>query len=216
MTALVKDYGYKLIHNRRKGRDKETGGGVGILVRLNMKFKKMKSETYSSFECIQVQFSMEGMEIVTLVCVYRLLFISIVIFLEEIIRLLELLVSTRDSIIFAGDVNIHTEMDVTYAKQFADTLDMFNMVQHVHIPNHNIGHTLVIIATYNDNPSIVNVIASDYEESSQHFLVDFTVDCVPATKDYKTISVRDIKHIDPINDVKEKAWNIHGTFGQKV
>ena len=100
----------------------------------------MKSETYSSFECIQVQLSLEGMEIVTLVCVYRLLFISIVTFLEEIVQLLELLVSTWDSIIFAGDVNIHTEMDVTYAKQFADMMDMFNMVQHVHVPTHKMGH----------------------------------------------------------------------------
>ena len=93
-----------------KAGNKEAGGGVGILVRLNMKFKKVKSETYSSFECIQVPLSVEGMDIVTLVCVYRLLFISIVIFLEEIVQLLELLVSTCDSIIFAGDVNIHTEM----------------------------------------------------------------------------------------------------------
>ena len=78
---------------------------------------------------------------------------------------------------------------------------------------------LYIIATYNDNPSILNVTASEYEEISHHFLVDFTVNCVPVAKDYKTISVRDIKNIDPIkfdNDVKEKAWNIHGTFGQKV
>ena len=71
----------------------------------------------------------------------------------------------------------------------------------------------------NDNPSILNVIASEYEEFSQYFFVDFTVNCVPVAKDYKTISVRDNKNIDPIkfnNDVKEKAWNIHSTFGQKV
>ena len=88
------------------------------------------------------------MEIVTLVCVYRLLFISIVTFLEGIVQLLELLVSICDSIIFTVDVNIPTEMDVTYSKQFADTLDMFNMVQHVHVPTHKMGHTLDTIATY--------------------------------------------------------------------
>ena len=92
-------------------------------------------------------------------------------------------------------MNIHTEMDVTYSKQFADTLYMFNMIQHVHVPTHNMGHTLDIIATYNDNPSILNVIASEHEEINQHFLVDLTVNCVPVAQDYKTISVRDIKNI---------------------
>ena len=73
------------------------------------------------------------------------------------------------------------------------------------------GHTLDISATYNDNPSILIVIASEYEEISQHFLVNFTVNCVPVAK----VFVRDKENIDPIkfdNDVKE---NIHGTFGQK-
>ena len=32
ITAEVKTYGYKLLHNRRKDRLKEIGGGVGILI----------------------------------------------------------------------------------------------------------------------------------------------------------------------------------------
>ena len=39
ITALTKSYGYNLVHNRRKNREKETGGGVGILLKLNMKYK---------------------------------------------------------------------------------------------------------------------------------------------------------------------------------
>ena len=32
ITALVRTYGYTLLHNRRKGREKETGGRVVIMV----------------------------------------------------------------------------------------------------------------------------------------------------------------------------------------
>ena len=36
ITAMIKSYGYTLIHNRRKGRMKETGGGVGVMVKSTM------------------------------------------------------------------------------------------------------------------------------------------------------------------------------------
>ena len=37
VTGMVKQYGYILHHSIRKGRRKETGGGVGILVRKSFK-----------------------------------------------------------------------------------------------------------------------------------------------------------------------------------
>ena len=50
VTSMVKTYGYELLHSRRKNRRKETGGGVGILVRQEIKRKHMKTKMYSSFE----------------------------------------------------------------------------------------------------------------------------------------------------------------------
>ena len=35
ITAEIKTYGYKLLHNRRKEREKDGGRGVGILVTQN-------------------------------------------------------------------------------------------------------------------------------------------------------------------------------------
>ena len=195
ITALVKDYGYKLLH-RRKNRLKEMGGGVGILVKLNLTCKQTKSETYSSFECTQAKLVLENKKVVTLVCVYRLLFISVVTFLEEFVKLLEVLITSRDSIILAGDVNVHTETDKSYAKQFNDILDMFNMTQHVHIPTHKMGHTLDIVVTYNSNPRVLNVTASEYEDISHHFLVDFTANCIPKTNEHKVVTFRNLKNID--------------------
>ena len=42
VTALVKDYGYVLIHNIRKNRAKELGGGVGILLKSDVRYKRLK------------------------------------------------------------------------------------------------------------------------------------------------------------------------------
>ena len=66
VTALVKSYGYKLSHNIRKNRLKETGGGVGILVKQNMCYKQLKPKTYSSFEHIAVKISFINKKSVTL------------------------------------------------------------------------------------------------------------------------------------------------------
>ena len=41
ITAEVKDYGYHLLHRPRKNREKNRGGGVGILMRTSIKYKKV-------------------------------------------------------------------------------------------------------------------------------------------------------------------------------
>lgn len=46
VTATVKEHGYKLLHNRRKNRQKETGGGVGILIKGSIEHKQMKCKVY--------------------------------------------------------------------------------------------------------------------------------------------------------------------------
>ena len=50
ITAVVKSYGYTLRHNRRRGRVKETGGGVGVMVKSSMVHKQLKCKFFSSFE----------------------------------------------------------------------------------------------------------------------------------------------------------------------
>ena len=49
VTALVKDYGYVLIHNTRKNREKEGGGGVGLLLKHDINYKHVKHKEFSSF-----------------------------------------------------------------------------------------------------------------------------------------------------------------------
>ena len=88
VTALVKNYDYKLLHNRRKDRFKDTGGGLGILVKLNMKYKQIKWKTYTSFELCVVKIVLTNKKSLTLLCIYRLLFVSVVVFLKEVVGFL--------------------------------------------------------------------------------------------------------------------------------
>ncbi len=195
VTALVKTYGYLLIHNRRKGRDKELGGGVGILLKDTIVYKHVNYKTYSSFELSVVKIFLQSGKSLLLMCIYRVLFVSVAVFLDQIVALLEILVSSNECIIIAGDVNIHLDEDELYSTRFRDILDTFNIHQHVNFSTHRLGHTLDMIATFKDNPAITNIVANEYDVS-HHFLVDFEVDVHPETRQYTTINYRNIKDIN--------------------
>ena len=128
---------------------------------------------------------------ISLVCIYRVFFVSITVFLKEIVQLLEVLVASNDDIVIAGDVNIHLDEDELYSNNFKDILNMFNIRQHVDFPTHKIGHTLDIIATFYDNPAISNISAEEYD-ISDHFLVDFNLAAVHEIKGHKNIFYRNL------------------------
>ena len=196
VTAMIKTYDYELLHCRRKNREKETGGGVGILVKSYLKQKQLKSRRYSSFEHMEVKIFLKNNKSTILVCIYRLLFVSSVTFFEEFTHMLEILVASYDCIIIAGDVNIHTETDDLYSRQLNDILDTFDMSQHIHMPTHKMGHTLDIVATYNEKPKVSKIDINEYDKISDHYLVDFTITCSPEVRQMKQIKYRNIAGID--------------------
>ena len=156
VTALVSTCGYKLLHNIRKDRQKDLGGGVGILLKLTMSYKHLSSKQYSSFELTVVKIELQNKRHILLVSIYRILFLSITIFLVEIVQLFETFVTIKEDVLLAGDVNIHMDEDDLYSNQFKVILNTFNIVQHVDFPTHIQGHTLDIIATFGVTPMISN------------------------------------------------------------
>ena len=59
ITAMVKQRGYKMLHNRRLNREKEVGGGVGVLVNSSLYAKQLGSKDFSSFEHTMVIVKLE-------------------------------------------------------------------------------------------------------------------------------------------------------------
>ena len=74
VTALVKEYGYVLLHNIRKNREKSSGGGVGILLKKDMKYKKIKHGQFTSFEHKVVKVIIENNKSLLLISIYVLLY----------------------------------------------------------------------------------------------------------------------------------------------
>ena len=207
ITALIKSYGYNLVHNRRKNREKETGGGVGVMLKLGMKYKHMHIKSYSSFELTMVKlFSKKGKATI-LVCIYRLLFIPVTTFLDEIVKLFELLASFSEDVILAGDVNIHMEADDLYSNRFKDILDSFLYTQHINIPTHKLGHTLDIVATSVDGLHISSIELNLYDVSD-HYLIDFNIQFSPEVKVPKAISYRYSRDMDTLKFISDITNNM--------
>ena len=218
VTALVKDYDYVLEHNIRSNREKSIGGGVGILLKTNIKYKRVNQKQFSSFEHIVVKVFLTDNSSILLISIYRVLFVSLAVFLDEIAKLLELLVTLKDNIILAGDINIHMEENSLYPNKFKDILETFNVTQHIDFPTHIQGHTLDIVATFGENPNITNITSNVYDVS-HHALIDFQISARPKGKQEKEITYRRLKNIDPEKfkeDVTEKLDITEQSFGDNM
>ena len=152
------------------------------------------------------------------VSIYRVLFVPVTVFLEEIVELFENLLALKDDMVLAGDVNIHMDTDESYTKRFKEILNDFDVKQHVHFPSHIQGHTLDVIATFGDNPVISGVEASPYDVSHHH-LVDFKISITPELKSVKEVMCRNMKNIDIekfMKEVKERIQITDKGFGENI
>ena len=207
ITALVKTYGYKLVHNRRKNREKETGGGVGIMLKLGMKHKHVPVKSYSSFELTVLKLFRNRGKPVLLVCLYRLLFVSVTVFLDEIVDLLEYLASCPEELLLCGDINIHMDEDELYSNRFKDIMDSFNMIQHIDFSTHKLGHTLDIVAT-TESKLFVSQFQAKENDVSDHFLIDFSLQFCPVIKEEREIVYRKLHEIDSEKFQSDIAENL--------
>ena len=73
ITAEVKDYGYEPLHKIRKNREKDRGGGVGVLIKSSINCKQEVSQEFHSFEHCVVKLPLVDKSWMLLITVYRLL-----------------------------------------------------------------------------------------------------------------------------------------------
>ena len=231
VTAEVKTFGYKLLHDPRKDREKEQGGGVGIMVRDSMSAKHLPAKHFKSFEHTVISLPLANGKKIILISFYRLLFAPINLFLEEFSDLLDQHALSTESLILAGDVNLHMETDCPYATELVELLSLHNLKQHIKGPTHVKGHTLDIIISENkdDYLEVKNIKETDV---SDHFLVDFYLKedrgtCKTKLLNYRPTKKLDIEHFSrevtlrlgslPLsNDVQNKVANYNETLKQLV
>ena len=74
------------------------------------------------------------------------------LFFDELTRLLEIVVTYRTQIVITGDFNVHVnDPDDCHARQLAELLESFDLLQSVSQPTHREGNTLDLVITRPDN-----------------------------------------------------------------
>ena len=195
VTADIKNYGYTFMHNIRDDPDKVRGGGVGIMFKSTLSPIQVNSKSFSSFEHTVVKLPCANNNNLLLICIYRLMFIPVLVFHEEFAVLLEMYTMSYDSFIIAGDINIHVETGEISSIRFHEQLDLFDLKQHVISPTHIMGHTIDVVITKNSDSIIDNFTVTEYS-ISHHFMIDFTYKIEPKIVQTKTISYRSVKKLD--------------------
>ena len=79
-----------------------------------------------------------------------------------------------EDFVLSGDINFHLETNEHYAMSLRNLWNSFNLVQHVHFPTHNMGHTLDLVLTRRGTLNITN-LTSDNVQLSDHFMISFNV-----------------------------------------
>ena len=219
ITALIKTYGYTLIHNRRTKREKETGGGVGVMVKSSMVFKHLKCKFYSSFEVTMVNLKLTSSTKLVLVTIYRLQYIPAATFMKEFSDLLEVLSVMPEDFVLSGDVNFHLETCDYQVELLRQLWESFQLTQHVHGPTHKLGHTLDLVLVRDGSMKITDVLAEDVQ-LSDHFMISFALGVEVLKHKEKTITYRNFNSIDNVHfstQLKLKLESImQGNFGERV
>ena len=218
VTAIMKSYGYKFLHNPRRNRMKETGGGVGVMVKSTMIYKHLKCKFFSSFEVTMVRIKLTNSTKLVLVTLYRLQYIASGTFMKEFTELLEILCVMPEEVIISGDINLHLETVNPIVDSLHRLWESFNLVQHVQLPTHNKSHTLDMVLTHNAL-KVNNLLVEDMQ-LSDHYMISFDINVEMVKQETKTITYRNFKGVDMVKFSEELVSKLQddsrSSFGDKV
>ena len=123
------------------------GGGVGWLFKDTLQINSHISDTFATFELMDIQF--RSLQSVRVLLIYRPPDnTSCVLFLEEFSVLLEQKIMTESTghLLMSGDFNLHVDDPCSiYANRFNEILESCNLKQHVTGATHANGHTLDLV-----------------------------------------------------------------------
>lgn len=208
-SSLVTLNGYKLIRNDRKGK---AGGGIGMYIRDDLKFKeilKSDSEYSKKPEFLFVEVDVRGAKCLIGV-VYRPPRIGNIADLEEA---LQSLIPRYEHAILMGDFNCDlTAHDSTDTKRLTTMFTTLNMTILPSDPTHHVGnsHTLLDLIITNNDSRILAHGQMPVPGLSKHDMIyaAYSLKC-PKYKP-KIITYRDFKHLNEeafTEDAMNTPWH---------
>ncbi len=160
------------------------GGGVAALFKDVYQCKQVSFGQYLSFEYLGIV--LKGAPRILFIIIYRPPKYSPA-FVEEFTELLSMISSEFDCFAIAGDFNIHIDnAEIKTTKEIVTVLNTFDLIQHVHGPTHNRGHTLDLLISRGLN--ISSIVIKDVA-LSDHFCIFFDI-LISVTTESRSVSVR--------------------------
>ena len=156
-------------------REESRGGGLAIIYQKDIKCTPRRSMISPDIEFL---WSLMKINLSTLhfVVLYRPPSGSLARFFETFSQLLEDINQHSAEIIITGDFNLHIDQvhrpEIT---RFLDLLDGFNLHVNVNGPTHISGHTLDLIISRKDSPTVQNVLASDLISDHMSIVLDINI-----------------------------------------
>ncbi len=159
-------------------------GGVAALFKDVYQCKQVSFGQYLSFEYLGIV--LKGAPRILFIIIYRPPKYSPA-FVEEFTELLSMISSEFDCFAVAGDFNIHIDnAEIKTTKEIITVLNIFDLIQHVHGPTHNRGHTLDLLISRGLN--ISSIVIKDVA-LSDHFCIFFDI-LISVTTESRSVSVR--------------------------
>ena len=181
------------------------GGGVGAVVRKNLKSVKSISRSKETFECLELHLIHNNKKILINI-LYRPPHHNVRDFLHDFEALLMENVSVGCDVMYIGDFNIWVDdPDNSDANNFNEILETYNLRNFVTKPTYGSGHTLDLIITGKDDRMIESINVEEAPTFSDHMLVTFEIKSLVSYKKEKTIFFRrknDLMSSMLINELK--------------
>ena len=118
------------------------------------------------------------------------------VFFNEFSTYPENTVMGPEVLLITGDFNFHINcLSDADARTFADLLETFGLIQHVHVPTHSSGHTLDLIITRSANDIMITSPLTTFPLSDHRF-VECLLDFPRPNISVREVHFRKLKQID--------------------
>ena len=205
VTAVIKDYGYEMLHTYRVDR---RGGGVAI-VHKNLNIKPVNKKLYvNTFEycCCKIEFS--NHPDIKVICVYRPgpPHSGVREFCDELEAVIDKHYGANEICIISGDFNIHYELNCTSTNYLWASTVSHGLKQLVPcVPTHVDGHTLDLLFA-NTNQLSINVCDLDIPFTPpDHYPIRFDI-ANPNSLQCSSINTHRIIKYRKLNDINIDAF----------
>ena len=205
----------------------QTGGGLAIVYRENLKFQFNRKMSFTQFECIYGVLNIHNTSI-NICGFYRpppseRNGLTTSKFIDEWHDFISEQSVSNAECILVGDINIHIDnTNSCYTQKFNQSLGATGFQQHILEPTHCLGHTLDVLIGRDDSALIENVSVIDIGLCdnngvivNDHFALTLEINKQCEEPRHKTVSYRKLRDINIDNfkrDIKNSV-NLNSTDG---